>query len=54
VRDAKRDAMKDLIAAVKAGDADKAALAFQRAYEACAYDKEDDDDESEDETSKEK
>lgn len=39
--DSKRDAMKDFIAAVKAGDADKAALAFQRAYEACCDDEED-------------
>jgi ribosomal protein S20 len=46
-KDGKRDAMKDLIAAVKAGDADKAALAFQRAHEACAYDKDEEDDESE-------
>ena len=46
--DSKRDAMKDLIAAVKAGDADKAALAFQRAYEACAdCDEDEEDDESE-------
>lgn len=44
MKDAKRDAMKDLIAAVKAGDADKAALAFQRAHEACAYDKDDEED----------
>lgn len=41
--DSKRDAMKDFIAAVKAGDADKAALAFQRAYEACCDDDEEDD-----------
>jgi ribosomal protein S20 len=41
VKDTKRDAMKDFIAAVKAGDAAKAALAFERAYEACAYEDED-------------
>ena len=46
-KDAKRDAMKDFIAAVEAKDAGKAALAFQRAYEACAYDKDEEDDESE-------
>ena len=41
-----RDAMGDLIAAVKAGDARKAALAFQRAHEACAdYDEDEDDEE---------
>ena len=48
-KDAKRDAMKDFIAAVEAKDAGKAALAFQRAYEACAYDKDEEDDESEEE-----
>lgn len=42
--DSKRDAVKDFIAAVKAGDDRKAALAFQRAYEACAYDKDDEED----------
>lgn len=44
-----RDAMKDLIAAVEAKDAGKAALAFQRASEACSYDEEEgeEDDESE-------
>ena len=47
MKDAKRDAMKDFIAAVKAGDADKAALAFQRAHEACAYDEDEEDEESE-------
>lgn len=47
MKDAKRDAMKDFIAAVKAEDAKAAALAFQRAYEACAYDKDEEDDESE-------
>jgi hypothetical protein len=49
MKDAKRDAMKDLIAAVEAKDAKKAALAFQRAYEACAYDKEDDEEDSDSE-----
>lgn len=48
MKDAKRDAMKDFIAAVEAKDAKAAALAFQRAHEACAYDDEDEeDDESE-------
>lgn len=42
MKDAKRDAMKDFIAAVKAGDANAAALAFQRAHEACAYKDEED------------
>lgn len=46
-KDAKRDAMKDFIAAVKAEDAKKAALAFQRAYEACAYDKDEEESDSE-------
>lgn len=46
-----RDAMKDFIAAVDAKDARKAALAFQRAQECCAYDK---DDEEEDDKSEEK
>lgn len=41
MKDVKRDAMRDLIAAVKAGDAKAAALAFQRAYEACAEEYED-------------
>ncbi len=41
MKDAKRDAMEDFIAAVNAKDAAKAALAFQRAHEACAYDEED-------------
>ena len=41
-KDAKRDAMKDFIAAVEAKDAGKAALAFQRAVEACTYDVDDD------------
>jgi hypothetical protein len=51
MKDTTRDAMKDFIAAVKAGDAGKAALAFQRAHEACAYDEED---EEEDDKSEEK
>ncbi len=47
--DAKVDAMGDLIAAMKAGDAKKAALAFQRAYEACGEkpDEEDEEDDTE-------
>jgi len=44
-----RDAMKDLIAAQKAGDAKSAALAFKRAYEACCDDEDDDEEESESE-----
>lgn len=51
MKDAKRDAMKDFIAAVKAEDAKAAALAFQRAYESCAHD---DDDDEEDSDSEEK
>jgi hypothetical protein len=42
--DTKQDAMRDLMTAFKAGDADKASLAFQRAVEACNYDDEKDSD----------
>lgn len=42
-----RDAMGDFIAAVKAGDAKKAALAFQRAKEACDYDEDEEESDSE-------
>lgn len=49
MKDPKRDAMKDFIAAVKAEDADKASLAFQRAHEACAYDEEDEEEEEDEE-----
>lgn len=47
MKDAKRDAMKDFIAAVEAKDAKAAALAFQRAHEACSYDDEEDEESEE-------
>jgi len=47
--DAKVDAMSDMIAAFKAGDAKAAALAFERASEACASKSEEDEEDYADE-----